>query len=470
MRRPSPTTAGWRDRGGAHHAAHDRLLVVWWQPGRMDGHVVAGLHSLYERLFSQEHGIRGLNPLCEGRICESVSNLAGLSRGPRASSSRSSRSSACAAQGTLLYPVPPAALRLLWLHLRPLVIRHVVHAPPAVFYAADIALRSRGSYACDGATDAFSVRPLREHDHPGAAGAAHRRRRGLERLSAPRSTARATDIRQRRCVRRWKRTAPPPPAAPRPARRPWGRRPVGGHDVLPPGQGHFALRAVGGWTHPFTVAGRWPSARRRPARAARTCSSTSRPSAPEPSPSRAVAKAGGADAHLDGVAVTGPLPAPPHQPQPTPPSVAAPCSSSAPARASCLALLRMLASQPMPAGARVRSSSSRARSRCSRPSTASCCQAVRRRHRLPMAVDLAPPHSNAAAGAGGRRRARRRRGAQLPRRLPAARPPSGALAAHAAPYGLVAPPGKVPSSRGHVRRSNWTRSAACSARRPASCA
>ena len=24
----------------------------WWQPGRMDGHVVAGLHSLYERLFS----------------------------------------------------------------------------------------------------------------------------------------------------------------------------------------------------------------------------------------------------------------------------------------------------------------------------------------------------------------------------------------------------------------------------------
>ena len=45
-------------------------LVVWWQPGHMDRHVVAGLHSLYERLFSQEHGIRGLNPLCEGRICE----------------------------------------------------------------------------------------------------------------------------------------------------------------------------------------------------------------------------------------------------------------------------------------------------------------------------------------------------------------------------------------------------------------
>ena len=152
-----------RDRGGAHHAAHDRLLGGVVAAGRMDGHVVAGLHSLYERLFSQEHGIRGLNPLCEGRICESVSNLAGLI--------------AWAAGVVLALLSFERVRRSRYLYFIQFHQLHYVFfgftcahwsfatwymLPPAVFYAADIALRSRGSYACDGATDAFmAMRPLR---------------------------------------------------------------------------------------------------------------------------------------------------------------------------------------------------------------------------------------------------------------------------------------------------------------------
>ena len=124
------------------------------------------------------------------------------------------------------------------------------------------------------------------------------------------------------------------------------------------------LRAVGGWTHPFTVAGSVnvgavavDPAADQPARRALLVHI-----APERawtlSLARRVAKAGGgADAHLDGVAVTGPLPAPPHLNH-----LAHAALSGRPVLligagsgvTPCLALLRMLASQPMPAGARVR--------------------------------------------------------------------------------------------------------------------
>jgi len=124
-------------------------LVVWWQPGR------TGMrwNSLYERLFSQQDGIRGLNPWCEGRICESVSNLAGLIAWA-AGVVLALLSFERVRRARYLYFIQFHQLHYVFFGF---TCAHWSYAtwymlPPAVFYAADIALRSRGSYACDGAT------------------------------------------------------------------------------------------------------------------------------------------------------------------------------------------------------------------------------------------------------------------------------------------------------------------------------
>ena len=440
-------------------------LVVWWQPGRMDGHVVAGLHSLYERLFSQEHGIRGLNPLCEGRICESVSNLAGLI--------------AWAAGVVLALLSFERVRRSRYLYFIQFHQLHYVFfgftcahwsfatwymLPPAVFYAADIALRSRGSYACDGATgrvhgDAAATPSMITLVLPAPPIAAAAASSGCPHLA--RQAARATDN---------------SPASVCASLEADGSTTAGGTasgtsalEAADPWAGTTCylqvkaispLRAVGGWTHPFTVAGSVAvdPAADQPARRALLVHI-----APERawtlSLARRVAKAGGgADAHLDGVAVTGPLPAPPHLNH-----LAHAALSGRPVLligagsgvTPCLALLRMLASQPMPAGARVRfvvvARSLAVLETLDGFMLPSGADGVAGFEWLSAELHLTrtlPPGSAGVVDAPAAGAPHSFRGAFRLRALP-----SGALAAHAAPFGLVAPPGKVPSSPGHVRRA-----------------
>ena len=254
----------------------------------------------------------------------------------------------------LLYPVPPAALRLLWLHLRPLVIRHVVHAParrllrrrhraaqPRLVRVrrGDRRVRRCGRYA--------------EHDHPGAAGAAHRRRRGLERLSAlARQAARHRHASVGVCVagsgrlhhRRRHRVRHVGPG---------GRRPVGG-TTCTSGQGHFASPRRRRMDVRSRSPARWPSTPPPTSPRGAPCSSTSR-RAPGP---RAPCGQGGRRRRRAPQRRRGHRPLPARRTN----HLAHAALSGRPVLligagsgvTPCLALLRMLASQPMPAGARVR--------------------------------------------------------------------------------------------------------------------
>ena len=335
--------------------------------------------------------------------------------------------------------------------------------PPAVFYAADIALRSRGSYACDGATgrvhgDAAATPSMITLVLPAPPIAAAAASSGCPHLA--RQAARATDN---------------SPASVCASLEADDSTTAGGT-----ASGTSALEAADPWAgttcylqvKPFRLSA--PSADGR----IRSRSPARWPSTPPPTsprgallvhiaPERAwtlslarrVAKAGGgADAHLDGVAVTGPLPAPPHLNH-----LAHAALSGRPVLligagsgvTPCLALLRMLASQPMPAGARVRfvvvarslavletldgfMLPSGANGATGFPWLTTELHLTRTLPPGPAGVVDAPaagaPHSF--------------RGAFRLRALP-----RGALAAHAAPFGLVAPPGKVSSSPGHVRRA-----------------
>ena len=313
----------------------------------------SGLPSLYKRLFSQEDGIRGLNPWCDGEYCMAVSNLAGL---------------IAWAAGFLLALASfervrrARYLRFIQIHQLHYLFFGFTAAhwsfgsfymiPSAVFYAADSVLRWRGSYACTRAT-------VRVHGSTDAAlpsmvtlilpvPSPVRSSRGQR--CPYRAPAQSTEA----CPHGLSSTATASQttAGDEAEEDPWA-----GTTVYLTVRSLSPLRAMGGWTHPFTVAGSVALN----AKDGTTCSRALLVNiTPEGGWTKALAKRvahKGTHVHLPGCNVTGPLPAPPHLMHVVRMAAAGHpllLVGAGSGVTPCLALLRMLASRSLPPSARVR--------------------------------------------------------------------------------------------------------------------
>ena len=326
----------------------------------------SGLPSLYRRLFSPADGIRGLNPWCDGDDCTGVSNLAGLIAWAAglllATASFERVRRACYLLFIQVHQLHYLFFAFTCAHWSMATFYMII---PATFYAADIVLRAVGTYACCGATarvhgstdDALPsmitlLLPTPAISSSGQSAAAPKAACCPYRSPSTNSITTAT-------------LTPTQATEDCPHRLsgiglaeedPWA-----GTTIYLTVRHLSPLRAMGGWTHPFTVAGSVNlhtmdgSARGADGERALLVHIT-----PEARWTKALTKSAcrtGTQAGLPGVSVTGPLPAPPHlmhlvrQVVAGHPLLLVGAGSGV---TPCLALLRMLASRPLPPRARVR--------------------------------------------------------------------------------------------------------------------
>lgn len=360
-------------------------VIVWMQPAvEFTLTRPGGLVGVYDELFT-EHGVAGLNPWCDNTPqgefggltynprCCGVSNLAGLIAW-------------CA--GLVIWMCSLECVRrsryLLFIQVHQL---HYVFfgftcahwsyglfymVPSAAFYAADIVLRWHGTYACKAAT-------ARVHGREGEPSMV------TLVLPVPASAADATVVAAGGCPflqnRKGDGSIVPLPPLSSPSSLADGDAPIEPSFATDPWAGttcylqtrHLSpLSAMGGWSHPFTVAGSvvLDNARSANAHIANTNSVVENSAnrallvhiAPERNwtlcLARAASKAGsGADVRMADVSVTSPLPAPPHLEHLAyhvmmgePLLLIGAGSGLTPA----VALVRMLASRTLPATACVR--------------------------------------------------------------------------------------------------------------------
>ena len=324
-------------------------LVAWLQRGYHDTiqpgvYLLGGLNGWWTELFS-ERGIAGLNPFCAGDYCSGVSNLAGL---------------IAWIAGLLIWLTSLECMRraryLLFIQTHQL---HFVFfgftaahwtfglfylIPPAVFYAADIVLRLKGSYACDTATARVHgtdianksappgmvtlVLPVPEalKEPPLAASACPHLMRSrvshsaAANLSLPPLLATDAPHATTTCPHAATATLDDPPSGGALMEHdPWA-----GTTVYLRVRALSPLRAIGGWTHPFTVAGSVAlpeSERSKRIHGGVGASAPPRALLVHIAPERhwtlqlarnAFADGDGMDVHVPGVYQCGPLPAPPH--------------------------------------------------------------------------------------------------------------------------------------------------------------